>query len=532
VNITPDSWDQTEEKHSPTRGPERKWLAYVVSLTLVGLVSMTGFYMEQRMARTNLAMLYLLTVVISALRLGRGPAIVCAVSGSLIFDVFFIPPFWRIGFSDIWYLITFITLLVVGLVISTLASQARAETRKAQNRERYTAALYSLSRSLAAASQLDKILEAIALHIVETFGKPLAILLPGPDGSIGIRVQTPGFVLNEADWAAARWVFRHGANAGRWAEVEPAAQSCFLPLKTWRGPLGVLGIQAGETPDWLSAEQWQLLEGFASQAASSIERSLLAEEARQAQLLHEANKLQKALLNSISHNLRTPLASITGALSSLLEDRELLDTATQHELLETAQGESERLNRVVGNLLDMTRLEAGVVGLRLEPADVQDVIGTALEHLGGVARGRQIRVSIEPELPLVDMDPVLVAQALVNILDNALKYSPADQPVDVRARRAGDQLEIQVEDRGIGIAPGDLEKVFERFYRSSRVNPVNGMGLGLSISRRFAEAHGGSIHAASDGIAGTVMTCLLPLAGAGISREVPDERSRTASTRS
>jgi two-component system sensor histidine kinase KdpD len=309
------------------------------------------------------------------------------------------------------------------------------------------------------------------------------------------------------------------------------SQACWLPLKTWRGSLGVLGVRAGASQDWLSAELWQLLEGFVSQAASSIERSLLAEEARQAQLLQEANKLQKALLNSISHNLRTPLASITGALSSLLEDRELLDPTTQRELLETAQGESERLNRVVGNLLDMTRLEAGVVGVRLEPADVQDVIGTALEHLGGVARDREIRVSIEPNLPLVEMDHVLIAQVLINLLDNALKYSPADQPVDVRARLADGQLEIQVEDQGIGIAAAELEKVFERFYRSPHASPVNGMGLGLSISRRFAEAHGGSIQAAGAPGNGTIMTCLLPLHGAGLTLEVKDERTRTASSR-
>jgi two-component system sensor histidine kinase KdpD len=514
------------DDHRGTPPRERKWAGYFFSLVLIALVSAAGFYTQHHMARTNLAMLYLLTVVVSALRLGRGPALFSAISASLVFGFFFIPPFWRAGLDDIWYLITLVTLLVVGLVISTLASHAREETRKARNRERYTAALYSLSRSLAGAGQFDQILDAIARHITDTFHQPVAVLLPEED-ELRERYRSPGFELADADRAAAGWSFRHSRNVSPWLPGGSGARVCFLPLKTWRGVLGVLGIQAADTPNWLSAEQWQLLEGFVSQAASSIERSLLAEEARQAQILQESDKLQKALLNSISHNLRTPLAAITGGLSSLLEDQAVRGSSTERELLETALGESERLNRIVGNLLDMTRLEAGGVGVKLEPADIQDVLGTAFEHLGGVTRGRDIRVHFEPNLPLVDMDSVLIAQVLVNLLDNALKYSPADQPVDVRARTAGTSLEIEVEDRGIGIAPADLEHVFERFYRAPRTGGVHGMGLGLSICRRFVEAHGGSIRAASTGHAGTTMTFQLPLTAAGVAAEVANGRPRS-----
>lgn len=503
--------------------PESRWQGYAASLVPVGLVTLIASYIVESMARTNVAMLYLLTVVISALRFGRGPAILSAIVSSLIFDIFFAPPFDKVGLDKIWFVITAVTLLVVGLVISTLASRAREETRKARNRERYTAALYSLSRSLAGAAQLDQILEAIGLHIAETFHQPSAILLPGAEG-LSVRYCSPGLKLDSAGLATAAEIFSDG-------KVRSTAHACFLPLKTWRGPLGILAIQAGTASDCLSGEQWELLEGFASQAGSAIERSLLAEEARHAQLLHEANKMQKALLNSVSHNLRTPLASITGTLESLLEDGALLDAGTQRELLETAQGESERLNRVVGNLLDMTRLEAGVVGLRRQPADVQDVIGTALEQLGGVARDREIRVQIEPNLPLVNMDPVLIAQVLVNLLDNALKYSPSDQPVDVRVLRQAEELHIEVEDRGIGIAAAELEQIFERFYRSPHTGPVKGVGLGLSICKRFVEAHGGSIAAASVEHQGTILTCVLPLDIGEGSAEVEDERARTASSR-
>jgi two-component system sensor histidine kinase KdpD len=524
---TPEGRDLVEERTANPSTRERKWTGYAVCLILVALVSAAGFYARHHMARSNLAMLYLLTVVVGALRFGRGPAIFSAVSGSLIFGRFFIPPFWTAGFDEVWYLITFITLLVVGLVISELAGHAREEARKARNRERYTAALYSLSRSLASAGQLDDILQALAQHITETFHQPIVVLLPEGD-EIRIRFQSPEFDFGDADREAALSFFRHTKTAGPWTPESPAARICFLPLSAWRGALGVLGIRAGNSPDWLSPEQWQLLEGFVSQAASAIERSLLAEEARQAQVLQEGNKLQKALLNSISHNLRTPLASITGALSSLLEDQAVRDASTERELLETALGESERLNRVVGNLLDMTRLEAGGVGVKLELADVQDVLGTVLENLGGAARGRDIRVHIEPNLPLVPMDSVLITQVLVNLLDNALKYSPSDQPVEVRAHIAGEDLEIEIEDRGIGIAPADLEHVFERFYRAPRAGCVGGMGLGLSICRGFAEAHGGAIRAASTEHAGTTMTLLLPLAAGEMIAEVANDRSGAA----
>jgi two-component system sensor histidine kinase KdpD len=348
-----------------------------------------------------------------------------------------------------------------------------------------------------------------------------------PEGEdLRIRFRSPDFKLEEADWKAASWSLRNAKKSGLGIPDGRVGRICFLPLQTWRGVLGVLGVRAALPTDSLSREQWELMEGFVSQAASAIERALLAEEARQAQILQEGNKLQKALLNSISHNLRTPLASITGAISSLLEDQAVRDTNTERELLETALGESERLNRVVANLLDMTRLETGGVGVKLEPVDVQEVLGTAFEHLGGATRGREIRVHIEPNLPLVDMDHVLIAQVFVNLIDNALKYSDPEQPVDVRAKAEGDNLEVEVEDRGIGIAPTDLEHVFERFYRAPRTR-VNGMGLGLSICRRFVEAHGGTIRVSSAEQAGTKMTFQLPLA-AGVSVEVANGRTGTS----
>jgi two-component system sensor histidine kinase KdpD len=250
------------------------------------------------------------------------------------------------------------------------------------------------------------------------------------------------------------------------------------------------------------------LEAVVSQAASAIERELFGEKARQAQLLEETDRLQRALLNSISHNLRTPLASITGVLSTLSEDSARLSESARNELLETARGEAERLNRLVGNLLDMTRLEANAVHIHIEPCDVHDVIGAALAQLGEQARSRPIVVEAPENLPFVPMDFVLIVQALVNVLDNAVKYSPPEAPIIVRAEQHDQDIDITVTDQGNGIPAGDLDRVFDKFYRGRQIS-VPGSGLGLSISKGFVEVHGGRIRAERPPIGGTVVRLTL-----------------------
>jgi two-component system sensor histidine kinase KdpD len=278
---------------------------------------------------------------------------------------------------------------------------------------------------------------------------------------------------------------------------------------TSRGTVGVIGVQrADERP--LSVADLRLLEAVATQAASAIERELLAEKARQAQLLEETDRLQQALLNSISHNLRTPLASITGALSSLEEDACRLKESARQDLVQTAREEAERLNRFVGNLLDMTRLEARAMRLHIEPCDVQDVIGAAVAQLGEPGRKRSIAIDAPACLPLVPMDFVLITQTLVNVLDNAVKYSPPEAPITVRAEAHERDLDIIVADRGIGIPSGDLDRVFDKFYRGPQTG-VTGSGLGLSISKGFVEAHGGCIRAETQSTGGTLVRLTLPL---------------------
>ena len=330
------------------------------------------------------------------------------------------------------------------------------------------------------------------------------------------RLREPAAVTrisahDENELAVATWAFQHEQEAGRGSETLPAAAARYVPLKTARGVVGVIGVKPANPDAVLTQEEHSLLEAFASLAALAIERVHLAEVARNAQVVAATEKLQTALLNSISHDLRTPLVSVTGALSTLGEDGARLDEATRRELIDTARGEAERLNRLVGNLLDMTRIEAGAMKIDRQPSDVQDVIGSALEELNSRLGARQVTVDVPEDLPLVPLDFVLMVQVLINLLDNALKYSPAGAPIDVSARAVGSRLELAVADRGIGIPADELERVFDKFYRVQHRGTTSGTGLGLSICKGIVEAHGGEIRAENREGGGTLVTLWLPL---------------------
>jgi two-component system sensor histidine kinase KdpD len=290
----------------------------------------------------------------------------------------------------------------------------------------------------------------------------------------------------------------------------PASSLNCQPLKTDRGQIGVLGIHPKTRVTPFTPDQRQIFNTFTNQAALAIERASLAEQARQAELLQVTEKLQTALLNSISHDLRTPLVSITGALSSLREKSLKISQKGRNSLLETAYEEAERLNRLVGNLLNMTRLEAGAIHLRLEPCDIQDAIGAALEQLGERLGKRPVKVNLPQNLPLISMDFALFGHALVNLLDNAVKYSPAKTSIEVDVSKTQNTVDIDICDRGIGIPSEDLERVFDKFYRVQRPESVNGTGLGLAICKGIVEAHGGTIQAMNRPGGGTIIRVKLP----------------------
>lgn len=493
--------------------PRTAWLGYAQSLGLVGVVTLIGEAIHRYIVPTNLVMLFLLVVVIAAIRLGRGPAIVASISGVLVFDFLFVPPRLTFAVSDSQYLLTFVALFIVGFVISTLVSQTRDQAAAALYRESQTAALYALSRDLAAADGLEAITQVVISHAGQTFEREVAIFLPATEGQPLIAQGTsPGFHLTEDKLALATWAFQQGQVVGRSTDTTPTADARYLPLKTARGVVGVLATQLARSGQSSTPEQRLLMETFASQTALAIERAQLAEQARQAHLVRETEKLQSALFDSLSHDLRTPLASITGSLSSLLDVEAHLDLDTRRDLLRNAYEEADRLNRLVGNLLDMTRVQAGALKLAPQPCDLQDLIGVALQQFNLALRQRPVKVELPPDLPLIPLDFVLMTQVLVNLLDNALKYSPPESPLEIKVEARGRKIQLQVADGGPGIPPADLPHVFDKFYRGQQVNRIRGTGLGLAISKGIVEAHGGRIHLDNRPGGGTIATITLPSA--------------------
>lgn len=491
------------------------WRRYLAAAGLVASVTLVGHPLSLTLDRTNLVMLYLAMVVVAAVYLGRGPAILASVLSVLAFDFFFVSPLLNFAVSDTQYLLTFAGLLIVGVVISTLTARAREQADAAMQRETETVALYELSRDLAAAVSRDSMVQTVTHHMERTFGRAIVVLLPPENntGRLEIAAASSNLELPEDELAVADWVFRRGEPAGRNTTTLPAANLRYLPLKTAQGIIGVLGVEgptdAQQHP--LNPEQLRLMDAFASQAAMALARANLARQARQAEVLQVTEKLQSALLNSISHDLRTPLVSITGALSALLTDAGQLDPATERSLLENAHEEAGRLNQLVGNLLDMTRLEAGVLTMHTELSDLQDVIGAALAYLGSRLQERTVQVDVAPGMPLTPLDFVPIVHVLVNLLDNALKYSAPGQPIEISARSSGQEALIEVADRGPGIPPEDIERIFDRFYRVQRPGIASGTGLGLSICHGIVEAHGGNIRAQNRPGGGVSFIIALPL---------------------
>lgn len=484
---------------------------YLWSIFLVAVATAIGLLIGRNFEPTNLVMVYLLVVVIAAIYLGRGPAILASILGVLAFDFLFVKPHFTFVVADTEYILTFIGLFLVGVVISQLAARASEQAQAAQQREAETAELYDLSRDLASATDLESILRALQRHLEQTFSRTVAIFLP-KENLIQVRATSEHLRLNDEEMVVADWVYRHAEPAGRHTNTLPGSQFRYLPLKTSKGVVGVLGVGKPNTTDSdLTRAQRRLMEAFANQGAQAIERAQLEEQNRQITLLQSTEKLQNALLNSISHDLRTPLVAITGALSALDEDFVDLDEPARSALIENARGEADRLNRLMGNLLNMTRIESGAIKLHVEPGDLQDLIGTALEQLGGRAEQHQIKVEVPANFPLVPMDFSLMVQVIANLLENAIKYSPMNSLIEVSASLQDSKACIHILDRGTGIPSEDLSRIFDKFYRVQRPESVSGTGLGLSISKGIVEAHGGRIRAVNRQGGGTILEVELPL---------------------
>ncbi len=488
---------------------------YMGSLLLVLLMTLVGFPLRTILDPTNLVMLYLVAVVFSALFLGRGPSILASIVSVLAFDFFFVDPLFNFTVYDTQYLITFIGLLIVGLIISNSASLLRDQVDVLRRRGQQSQLLNNMSRELTAAFTLDQVLETIIRNVSDLLNRETVILLP-ENGHLVAKASTPGFTVSESEIAVADWAFKNRKEAGRGTSTLPAATIRFTPLITARDTVGILGNKLEDPQEFVSDDQRILMEGVVNLAAIAIERSSFAEKAAQAEMLRNTEKLQNALLNSISHELRTPLATVTGVLSSLMESESALpanqlDSATRLELINSATRQAGRLNHLVENLLDMTRLESGALRLIREPTDIQDLIGAVTIQMASEISNHPLKADIPPDLPLVSMDAVLIAQVLENLIDNACKYSPPKKTITISVRLHENEIEMAVCDRGIGIPTEDLERVFDKFYRVQRKETITGTGLGLSICKGIVEAHGGRIWAANNPDKGVTITFTLPI---------------------
>jgi two-component system sensor histidine kinase KdpD len=504
------------DKEEPAPTPARRrlaptdWSGYMEAVATFVVATGLARLMFPLFESANLVMVYLLGIVFVARRHGRGPSLLASVLSVAAFDFFFVPPHLTFAVSDVRYLVTFLVMLLVGLIISGMTIRIRSQTEAVREREQRTAALYALSRELASARGVVELLRITVRHVGDVFRTHAVVLLPD-GGRLTVRSEPGGdAALDANELGVARWVFEHGQPAGLGTDTLPGASRLYVPLRVPRGCVGVLGVRPSDAHAFDTPERLHQLETFANQTALAIERARLADEAQDTQVRIETERLRNSLLSSVSHDLRTPLATITGAATTLLEQGGRLDAPTQRDLLESVREEADRLNRLVQNLLEMTRLESGALELRKEWHSIEEVIGAALRRLDKRLAGRRVTTRVLPDLPLVAMDDVLIEQVLVNLIDNALKYTPAGSPVEIIATATDQAITVEVADRGPGVPAGQEQKVFEKFYRG-QPGDGRGAGLGLAICQGVVRAHGGRIWAQNLPGGGVAFLFTIPL---------------------
>ncbi|MBV9749770.1 MAG: sensor histidine kinase KdpD [Acetobacteraceae bacterium] len=472
--------------------------AYIGSIAAVAAALAVALGLRQVLGVSSAALVFLTAVLASAVTWGLWPSLLACLISVLAYNFFFLPPLYTFTIADPDNVVALFFFAVVAVVASNLAARVRAQAVTARQRARVTEELYQFSRKLAGAASLDDVLWATAHQIALMLKVRVVLLLPGEAGLAVQAGYPPEDVLDEADLAAAKWTWESNQAAGRGADTLPGARRLFLPMQTGRGPAGVIGIDRDEPGPMLTPEQQRLLSALADQAGLAVERINLVRDVDRARLAAESDRLRSALLTSISHDLRTPLASIMGSASSLTSAGIDLDAEERRELARTIQEEAERLNRFIGNLLDMTRLESGPLQPSGTLADLSDVVGVALQRAGKILDAHRVEVDLEADLPMLRIDMVLMEQVLFNLLDNAAKYAPGGSMVRLCAWRDGSWVRLRILDEGDGLPPADLERIFDKFYRAGGADRGRaGTGLGLAICRGFVEAMGGTITAAN-----------------------------------
>ncbi len=486
---------------------------YLLALVAVGFALGAAELVDYWVGVENVDLVFLTAIVAVAVRFGLWQSLLASVASALAYNFFFLPPIYTFTITDPHNIAAFALFTLVAVTVSHVAARGRMQAVAAQARVRTVESLYSFSRKLAGAGTLDDVLWATAYQTALMLGVRVVLLLSS-NGTITVRAgYPPEDTLDDADLAAAKWTWENDRAAGRGSDTLPGAKRLFLPMHTGRGPIGVVGIDSDKPGPLLSPDQRRLLDALMDQGALAIERVRLVEDMDRVERTAETERLRTALLTSISHDLKTPLASVLGSAGTLRDLADKLSDSEKLELLATIIDEAERLNRFIANLLDMTKLESGAVAPKLAPHDLSEIIGATLRRATKILKHHSVQLDLAIDVPMVALDAVLFEQVLFNLLDNAAKYAAAGTTILIRTWRDQESVSLQVVDEGEGIPQDDLEHIFNKFYRVQKADQVRpGTGLGLAISRGFIEAMHGSIVAANrPDRRGAVFTITLPI---------------------
>ncbi|EJN02633.1 sensor histidine kinase KdpD [Phyllobacterium sp. YR531] len=496
--------DEDDTPYVPPRPQSRSRLEWAKSIAIpvlaTGATTLLGLGASNVVHLQNLSMLYLVAVILSAMSSGRFAAIIAAGLSFVLYNYFFIEPVHNLSIAKPHQLFSLIIFLAVALMIGDLAGRLRDQVARSRNQAKNTQALYEFSRKLSGTARLDDVLVAGATHLHSTLETGAVILLP-EDGELLLQAAwPPDMALDSTDMTAARWAFDKNERAGQDTATLPQISWQFLPIVTSHGVAGVTGISMADRSGSLSENEDRMLTAILDQTAIAIDRALLVRENAKTAALQESEKLHTALFSSLSHDLKTPLASITGAVTTLRQLGSKMRQDSRDDLLLSIEEEAGRLTRFVSNLFDMTRIEAGTLTIKSSPVDAADVIVSAIERMKKLKPEVTIDTSIASDLAVVSGESGLLGQVLFNLLDNAQKYG-GDNPIAVYAKNDAGRVIISVTDQGKGIPEKDLDRIFEKFYRRVKNDGrAAGMGLGLSIARGFIETMGGTIKAESPAI--------------------------------
>jgi two-component system, OmpR family, sensor histidine kinase KdpD len=482
---------------------------FALAVLIIAVCTLIALVLRPHVDATNLVMVYLCGVVLTAMRCSRGISVLASFLSVAAFDFFCVPPYLTFRVHDYEYLITFAGMLMVALVISAQTGRIRMQAADAGWREARTETLYNLSRRLAGQTRVFEIARTAAEYVEEVFPARIGIFLP-ENGQITFQRRTcEQWPIARSEENAAQRAFDRGEKAGRGMEPAAGGASFYIPLRGAKDMVGVMGVIPKDGAAPFSSSQLQLLEVLANQAALGIERAFSQHAAEAARVQMHTEEMRSSLLSAVSHDLRTPLSSITGAASTLRSQGDRLQPEVRQELLDSIAEEAERLGRLVSNLLDMTRLESGVE-LRRDLYPLEEIVGSALQRMERQLANRQVTTDLPEDLPLVSIDDVLLGQLVVNLLENAIKYTPEGTPIELAAEAVEGSVILEVRDRGPGFAPGDERRIFEKFYRG-KSEGVRGAGVGLAICLAIMQAHRGTIEAFNRPGGGAVFRIRLPL---------------------